>query len=154
MKKLVMALGLALASSIVLAQPPAGNQGGGKAGEGKAGGPRMQKELGLSQEQVEKMRQIRADGGSSEEMRAVLTPEQQAKAAELRGQGKGKGQGNAAGRMKEQLGLSDEQMAQIAQIRKDGGSREQIRAVLTPEQQAQFDQARGKMKRKESQTGQ
>ena len=45
-------------------------------------------------------------------------------------------------RMKAHLELSDEQVAQIQQIRADGGGRDEIRAVLTEDQQAKLDEAR------------
>ena len=123
MKALILALGLTLASSVVLAQVA----GGGPA--------RMQKELGLTDEQVQQMRDIKESGGSREEARAVLTPEQQAKAAELRKAHQGK-RGGGLDRLKKELNLSDAQVAQI-------------RAVLTPEQQAKLDAARGKGKKSE-----
>ena len=41
--------------------------------------------------------------------------------------------------MQAHLGLSDEQAEQIKSIREAGGSREEVRAVLTEEQQAKFD---------------
>jgi Spy/CpxP family protein refolding chaperone len=46
----------------------------------------------------------------------------------------------------QQLDLSDEQKTQIQNIRKEGGSREEVRAVLTPEQQAKLDTAHEKNK--------
>ena len=131
MKKFVMALSLALATSIALAQTPGSPTGGGKS----APAAHMKDELGLTDEQVRKMREIREAGGSREEMNAVLTPEQQAKAAEMRKAHTGKRMDH----MQEFLGLSDEQAAKIEQLRKSGGSREEIRAVLTPEQQAKLD---------------
>lgn len=45
-------------------------------------------------------------------------------------------------RMKAHLQLSDEQVAQIEQIRADGGGREQVRAVLSDEQLAKMDAMR------------
>ncbi len=45
-------------------------------------------------------------------------------------------------RMREHLDLSDAQVEQMRQIRESGGSREEMRAVLTEEQQAKFDAAR------------
>ena len=102
---------------------------------------RMQNELDLTDEQVKKMREIRDQGGSMAEMQAVLTPEQQAKAAKLRKEHAGEREERKA-RMQEHLGLSDEQKAKMAEIRKQGGSREEMRAVLTPEQQAKFDAKR------------
>jgi Spy/CpxP family protein refolding chaperone len=76
-------------------------------------------------------------------MRAVLTPEQQARATELRKERKGD-TGGRKEQMRQRLGLTDQQVKDIAEIRKNGGSRDDIRAVLTPEQQARFDSGRGK----------
>ena len=45
-----------------------------------------------------------------------------------------------------QAGLSDEQMKKMEEIRKQGGSREEMRAVLTPQQQAKFDALRSQRK--------
>ena len=141
MKNRVMALGLALVSSVVLAQAPSAPQGGPQ-GDGKGlHMMRMQNELDLTDEQVKKMREIRDQGGGRAEMQAVLTPEQQAKAAALRKEHAGEREELQA-RMQQQLGLSEEQKTKMAEIRKQGGSREDMRAVLTPEQQAKFDAMR------------
>jgi periplasmic protein CpxP/Spy len=141
MKYRVIALSLALASSMALAQPPNAPpnepQGDGK----NRHQIRVQNELDLTDEQVKKMREIRDQGGSRAEMQAVLTPEQQAKAAALRKEHAGERQERQA-RMQEHLGLSEEQKTKMAEIRKQGGSREDMRAVLTPEQQAKFDAMR------------
>lgn len=45
---------------------------------------RMQERLGLTDEQVQQMQEIRANGGSRKDMRAVLTDEQRATLDELR----------------------------------------------------------------------
>ncbi|MCB1706188.1 MAG: hypothetical protein KDI17_15095 [Halioglobus sp.] len=102
-----------------------------------AGKPRLENKLGLTDEQVKKMREIRDSGGSMAEMRAVLTPEQRAEAARMRS-GSG-AQGTRGARLQGYLGLSDEQMADITRILRDGGSREDVRAVLTPEQRSKYD---------------
>ena len=67
--------------------------------EGKLAGAdqlvRMQKNLGLSDEQVEQLHELRETGGSREEVRAVFTDEQWAMMQERRRQAKarsGKGQ--------------------------------------------------------------
>ena len=140
MKALILALSLTLASSAVLAQsgnePPSGNK--------VAKLERMKNNLGLTDEQVDQMREIRQAGGSREDMHAVLNPEQQAKAAKHRKTHRGKG-GDRKRRL-QQLDLSDEQKTQIQNIRKEGGSPEEVRAVLTPEQQAKLDTAHEKHK--------
>lgn len=141
MKNRVIALSLALVSSVALAQPP-NTPPGGPQGDGK-GRPmmRMQNELDLTDEQVKKMREIRDQGGSRAEMQAVLTPEQRARMAAHREEHAHEREERQA-RMQEHLGLSDEQKAKMAEIRKQGGSREEMRAVLTPQQQAKFDAMR------------
>jgi len=102
---------------------------------------RMQNELNLTDEQVKKMREIRDQGGSRAEMQAVLTPEQRARMAAHREEQTDEREERQA-RMQEHLGLSDEQKTKMAEIRKQGGSREDMRAVLTPQQQAKFDAMR------------
>lgn len=72
-------LGWVLFSTFAMAQPDAPPAQGGKP-------PRiaqMEDKLGLTDEQVQKMRAIRDSGGSMADMRAVLTPEQKVKAAQL-----------------------------------------------------------------------
>jgi Spy/CpxP family protein refolding chaperone len=58
---------------------------------------KMQQHLDLTDAQVEEIRQIKAEGGSREDIKAVLTEEQQQKMQQHRKrmQGKGKGQGQA-----------------------------------------------------------
>jgi Spy/CpxP family protein refolding chaperone len=97
---LVLALWFAASSSF------AAGQGGKDGSKGQRGSgdraARMQKELGLSDEQMQQMRSIRENGGSREEMRAVLNDEQRAiveeRRAKRQGQGKGgKGTGHGQG---------------------------------------------------------
>lgn len=158
MKKLIMALALTAVSSIALAQTPTTPASGSTVdkppphGGPAAGGKpphmaRMQDDLGLTDEQVKKMREIRDSGGTREEMNAVLTPEQRVKAAEVRKSHRAEF-AERKSRMKEELGLSDEQVAKMEQIRQEGGSREEMRAVLTPEQQTRFDAMRSQYKGK------
>jgi Spy/CpxP family protein refolding chaperone len=45
-------------------------------------------------------------------------------------------------RMQQHLGLSEEQVAQIRDIRAQGGTREDVHAVLTEEQRSRMAQAR------------
>ena len=76
MKRLLACFALiALFTAAVYAQPdpdanPQNRSGGGDRMA------RMQRNLGLTDEQVKQMREIRERGGSREEMRAVLTEEQ------------------------------------------------------------------------------
>jgi Spy/CpxP family protein refolding chaperone len=141
MKQRITALSLALVSSVALAQPAAAPAGGSQ-GDGKA--PpivHMQNDLGLTDEQVKKMREIRDQGGSREDMQAVLTPEQRAKVVGLRKEHMGE-RAARKDRMQARLDLSDEQMTKMEEIREAGGSREEMRAVLTPQQQSKFDAMR------------
>jgi Spy/CpxP family protein refolding chaperone len=134
---------LLLVSSFTLAQPNTPPAHGGQPPHMA----QMEDKLGLTDEQVQKMREIRDNGGSMADMRAVLTPEQRVKAAQLRKEHKGAMDERKA-QMQQSLGLSDEQMAKMAQVRKDGGSREDMRAVLTPGQQAKFDAMHGQLRGK------
>jgi Spy/CpxP family protein refolding chaperone len=138
MKALILALSLTVASAGVLAQSEDERPSGNKFAKLE----RMQNNLGLTDEQLDQMRDIRQAGGSRDDMYAVLNPEQQAKAAKLRKTHKGKG-GDRKRRL-QQLDLSDEQKTKIQNIRKEGGSREEVRAVLTPEQQAKLNTAHEK----------
>ena len=138
MKALILALSLTVASAGVLAQSEDERPSGNKFAKLE----RMQNNLGLTDEQLDQMRDIRQAGGSRDDMYAVLNPEQQAKVAKLRKTHKGKG-GDRKRRL-QQLDLSDEQKTKIQNIRKEGGSREEVRAVLTPEQQAKLNTAHEK----------
>ena len=134
MKTRFMVLALAMASSLALAE----TEGTSTTSGNLAQLARMENTLGLSDEQVQKMREIRESGGSMEDMRAVLTPEQQAQAAQLHNKQKGE----RGAHIQQALDLSEQQMAEIKKIRQQGGSREDIRAVLTSEQQSKLDAMR------------
>jgi len=56
--------------------------------------------------------------------------------------GQGAHHGRRMQHMKDELGLSDEQVEQIREIRRNGGSREDVRSVLTEEQLAKMDEMR------------
>ncbi len=94
MKKItVLILAMAMASGATFADDEVG-----KKGEGDIMA-RMQKNLGLSDRQVAKMRKIRDNGGGREKILAVLTDEQLALMKERRAQMKGKGgKGGKGGR--------------------------------------------------------
>lgn len=102
---------------------------------------RMQKELGLTEVQVQKMRDIREAGGTRDELDAVLTDEQRAKSDELRKEHAAKSKKRME-RLKKDLALTDAQATEIAAIRESRGGREAIRAVLTEEQRVKFDEMR------------
>ncbi|MDG2045910.1 MAG: hypothetical protein P8J79_01745 [Halioglobus sp.] len=132
MKAFILVLSLTLVASTVLAQSEAEPPGASRFARLQ----QMKKSLGLTDQQVSEIREIRQAGGSREDVRAVLSPEQQAKAVELRRNIKGK---DASRKHRlQQLNLSDEQMTQIQSIRQGGGSRDEVLAVLTPEQQAKL----------------
>ena len=59
---------------------------------------RMQERLGLTEVQMEQMREIRQNGGSREDMRAVLTDEQIGILDEMRANRKGQGQNRGQGK--------------------------------------------------------
>ncbi len=66
-----------------------------------------------------------------------------------KGEGKGKRGGNAEdrlARMQKHLDLSDDQVSQIRDIRANGGGREDVRAVLTEDQQATMRERHEKRK--------
>lgn len=92
MKKLLalmigMAFAATLAATAALAHPPEDGEGRrGKGGDPEKRMAQMQKKLGLSDEQFTQMREIKANGGSREEMLAVMTEEQRAEAKQLREQ--------------------------------------------------------------------
>ncbi len=86
---LILILALAVVSTATFAGDNEGNRGGDRMA-------RMQEHLGLSDEQMQQMREIRENGGGREEMRAVFTDEQRALMQERRAQmeangGKGRG---------------------------------------------------------------
>lgn len=84
-KSLTIILGLALASSMALAEKPEGGRGKGNPEQRMQ---RMQKHLDLSDEQVSQIRELRANGGSREEIHGLLTEDQQRKMHEHRQQRK------------------------------------------------------------------
>ena len=144
MKAIILTLGLLMTATSALAE----REGGPNAGDRDGHRARMQQELGLSEEQIQQMREIQEQGGSREDMRAVMTEEQQAKAQELRKSRKGD-HAQRISRMQEHMGLSDEQVAQMQEIREQGGSREDMQAVLTEEQQAKLAEKRSAHKSKQ-----
>ena len=104
---------------------------------------RMQERLGLSDAQVEEMREIRANGGSREDVRAVLTDEQRSQAQQWREENPDKARKmklrqQHAQRMHDELNLTDAQVEQMREIRENGGSRDDVNEVLTDEQREQM----------------
>ena len=135
MKALAMAMGLLMAATVAVAERPDSTHDG-KHAQRRA---HLQKELELSDEQVQQMREIREQGGTREEIQAVLTPEQQEKMATIRANNEGK-RAQRMTRMQAHLELTDEQVAQMREIREQGGSREDMHAILTEEQKAKIAQ--------------
>ncbi len=66
--------------------------------------------------------------------------------ATFAGHNEGKRGGDRMARMQEHLGLSEEQVAQIREIRENGGNREEIRAVFSDEQRELLKERRAQMK--------
>lgn len=142
MKLRMLTLGMILASSVAVAQQaPHGSPG---ASEKHPYAVNMKDELGLTDEQVEKLREIRESGGSRADMQAVLTPEQRVKAAQMKQATKKGDRAARRARVQQELGLSDEQMDKMNEIKRNGGTREEMLAVMTPEQQAKFNAMRSK----------
>ena len=86
---LILILALAVVSAATFAGDKEANRGGDRMA-------RMQEHLGLSDEQMQQMREIRENGGGREEMRTVFTDEQRAlmkeRGAQMEASG-GKGRG-------------------------------------------------------------
>jgi len=114
---------------------------------------KMQEQSQLSDEQVAKMRQIREEGGSRKDMRAVMTDEQKKQAQAQGNEAKSNISDEQLGKMRQQLNLSDEQVAKMRQIREEGGSRSDVFAVLTDEQKAQAKEMK-KQRREKNEKGQ
>lgn len=84
-RPLAFTLPLALFAASAVAQPDLDANPHHRSGGGDRIA-RMQKNLGLTDDQVKQMREIRERGGSREEMRAVLTDEQRVMMQERRRQ--------------------------------------------------------------------
>ncbi|MEM9256959.1 MAG: hypothetical protein AAGA91_16060 [Pseudomonadota bacterium] len=125
----------------MLIVPLAMAEQGGPDGPGVLERQQWADELGLTPEQLQQMREIRESGGSREDVRAVLTEEQRAKADALRGESKGQRDKRWA-RLQKQLGLSDEQISEMEAIREAGGTPDEVRSVLTDEQRAKAETMR------------
>ncbi|MTJ07324.1 MULTISPECIES: Spy/CpxP family protein refolding chaperone [unclassified Anabaena] len=112
--------------------------------------------LNLTPEQKAKMQEI---GRSTRaQMEAVLTPEQKAKltaamaerkAQRQQGQGQRQGRRGKKGNLFASLNLTEAQKNQMRQIKES--SKQQMQAVLTPEQQAQMKQMREDMRSRRQQ---
>lgn len=117
--------------------------GSGQAGvapgqPGQPGGrPNRMAALNLTPDQQKKMDAIRQDSQKKE--RALLTPAQQTLFDQMHAQ-RGPSGAGAGGPHRSALNLTPDQQKQMQAIRED--SQKQQRAVLTPAQQAQFDQMR------------
>ncbi|MBW4569002.1 MAG: P pilus assembly/Cpx signaling pathway, periplasmic inhibitor/zinc-resistance associated protein [Tolypothrix carrinoi HA7290-LM1] len=103
--------------------------------------------LGLSEEQKTKIKEIRRN--SRAQMEAILTPEQkqQLQAAKQARQGQPPEQRNQGQRPKRgfaSLNLTEEQKTKMREIRES--EKNQIQAILTPEQQQQLKQFQDNMR--------
>ena len=146
--KSVFVIAALVAAPLALAE---GYGQGGKRGAGHAA--HMQEKFGVSDEQLQQMRDIRENGGSREEMRAVLTDEQRTQMEQYRqenprGDYGSKRRQERVSFMQQNFGVTDEQVQQMREIREGGGSREEARAVLTDDQRAQMEQWRQENPRK------
>lgn len=109
---------------------------------------KMQEQLQLTDDQVSEMRQIRDDGGTRKEMRAILTDEQKAQAKSKDKEARPAMTDEKLDKMQKQLQLSDEQVEKMRLIREDGGTRKDMLAVLNEEQRAQAKEINKKRKEK------
>jgi Spy/CpxP family protein refolding chaperone len=138
---------IAVLATIILMSTPAfvaaGEQGQGRPTPEERLS-RMQKHLDLNDEQVSKIREIHDNGGRREEIGAVLTEEQREKFAKHRGPK------DRLKRMQKLLDLSEEQMSQMREIHRNGGSREDVKTVLTQEQ---YNKAKEHRKQREHRRG-
>ena len=134
---------------------------------------RMQQALGLTDEQAAQIKSLReaqrtamqtSRESNRQQIEALLTPEQKEKFSTMKQRGHKRGgsermqkrMDKRMTRMQEKLGLSDEQVAQIKSLREAqhtasqaarDSHRQQIEALLTPEQKEKFNamkQKRGK----------
>ena len=129
MKRLIVVATLVTATALAMAEPPRGHGG------------RMADELNLSEEQRQEMRAIRDAGGSREDVEAVLTDEQREQAKALREEHQGR-RAQRIEYLQGELDLTDDQVSQMRDIVESGGRREDVREVLTEEQQVRFDEIR------------
>ena len=136
MKTVILTIGLLVVSSYAVAEGQ---------GDKRMRREQIKQELDLSDEQVKKMRAIRAEGGTRADMDAVLTEQQRSRANAMREE-HGQRRAERMGNMKEHLHLSEGQIAEMEEIRKQGGSREELRAVLTDEQRIELNAWRDKHK--------
>jgi Spy/CpxP family protein refolding chaperone len=161
--------GAGLLASMLFAAAASAMPGGGE----RPGGDRlerrfekMQAELGLSADQATQIKAIMESSKDEmkalhEQMKATLTPEQQAQMKAWREQRKQGGERPSREAMKErfeQLGLTDQQREQMRSVReqikaKRESVRSQIHAVLTPEQQAKMEVRKAEFQNKRGRHG-
>ncbi|MFT4825993.1 MAG: Spy/CpxP family protein refolding chaperone [Halioglobus sp.] len=134
---IAVTLGLLITAGTALAERPEARHGSGIV-EHRL---HVQQELGLSEEQMAQIKTIRESGGSREEINALLTSEQKAKMASIKESHKGLRKKRIA-KMQKRLDLSDDQVKEIQEIREDGGSREDIIALLSDEQREKMKSKR------------
>lgn len=152
MKNLKTVVVIAALAAAPLALAEGYGQGGGKRGGG-GHAAHLQEQFGVTDQQLQQMREIRENGGSREDARAILTDEQrsqidQHRQENPRGGPGGKSREERVSFMQQNFDVSDEQVQQMREIRENGGSREDARAVLTDDQRAQMKQWRQENPRK------
>lgn len=134
MKLLIATLCLAVASGAALAQ----------AESASTSAPGVTRDI-VTAEQKQEIRKLVAAGGTRKEAREkVLSEEQRAKLAKTSKSESGsrkKGE-TAMG----QLDLTEAQKAKMSKIRAEGGSRKDLRGVLTKDQAAKYDELRSARK--------
>lgn len=157
-----------LVASLFFAGAATAEGGRGPRGGGHGDGGRfeqrfekMQSELGLSADQVTRIKAIMEANKTEmkqlhEQMQATFTPDQQAQMKAWREQRKGGGERPSREDMKakfEQLGISEGQRQQLKSYReqiktKRESIRDQIQAVLTPDQQAKWEAKKAEFRQK------
>lgn len=98
--------------------------------------------LNLTAVQKAQMQTIRSN--TRNQIQAILTPEQKAKLADAK-QARQAGQGQRGPKGWANLNLTEQQKTQMRQIRES--SKEQMLAILTPEQRQQMEEMRQNMRR-------
>ena len=142
--KIAVVIAALTAAPLVLAEGY--GQGAGKRGGG-APAAHLQERFGVTDEQLQQMREIRESGGSREDARAILSEDQRSQIDQYRqenprGGSGGKNREERITFMQQNFGVSDEQIQQMREIRESGGSREDARAVLSDDQRAQMQEWR------------
>lgn len=130
MKHVIVTLLLALASTLALAEAEQAST------PASAAAPKIV----ITEEQKVEIRALVEAGSSRRDARLQVLTEEQLDGLSRQRATKSTRADSVLGK----LDLSDEQKAQIAEIRANGGSRKDVRAVLTAEQVTKYDEMRWK----------